>query len=73
MLKKSVVIARHATSVSLEPEFWEALRDIALADGLSVAALICQIDQTLVSSGQRNLSSAIRIFILKRLQKDQGK
>jgi predicted DNA-binding ribbon-helix-helix protein len=63
------VIAGHATSVSLEPEFWEALRDLAVADGLSVAALIRQIDQNLASSSdRRNLSSAIRIYILKRLQ-----
>jgi predicted DNA-binding ribbon-helix-helix protein len=68
ILKRSVVIAGHATSVSLEPEFWEALRDLAVADGLSVAALIRQIDQNLAPSDRRNLSSAIRIYILKRLQ-----
>jgi predicted DNA-binding ribbon-helix-helix protein len=68
IIKRSVVIAGHATSVSLEPEFWEALQQIAVADGLSMAALIRQIDNNIVPSDHRNLSSAIRIFVLKRLQ-----
>ena len=68
IIKRSVVIAGHATSVTLEPEFWEVLREIAFGDGISVAALIRQIDEDLVSSQRQNLSSAIRVFILKRLQ-----
>ena len=68
IIKRSVVIAGHATSVTLEPEFWEVLREIAVADGISVAALIRQIDEDLASSQRKNLSSAIRVFILKRLQ-----
>lgn len=70
IIKRSVVIAGHATSISLEPEFWEALRKIATVDGISVAGLIRKIDQNLVPSQHRNLSSAIRVFILRRLQKD---
>jgi predicted DNA-binding ribbon-helix-helix protein len=62
------MIAGHATSVSLEPEFWAVLREIAMADGLSVAALIRQIDQNLPPAHHRNLSSAIRVFLLRRLQ-----
>jgi predicted DNA-binding ribbon-helix-helix protein len=54
--------------VTVEPEFWKALREIAIADGISVAALIRQIDEDLAASQRRNLSSAIRVFILKRLQ-----
>ncbi len=68
IIKRSVVIAGHATSVSLEPEFWEVLREIAIADGLSVAALIRQIDKNILPSDHRNLSSSIRVFLLKRLQ-----
>ena len=68
IIKRSVVIAGHATSVSLEPEFWEVLQSLAAADGLSVAALIRQVDATLNPSDQRNLSSSIRVFILKRVQ-----
>ncbi len=67
-IKRSVVIAGHATSVSLEPEFWQVLQEIAAADGMSLSALIRQIDKSLPSSEHRNLSSAIRVYILKRLQ-----
>ena len=70
IIKRSVVIAGHATSVSLEPEFWNVLKDIADSDGLSVAALIRQVDRNLPPSDHRNLSSAVRVFILKRLRSD---
>lgn len=66
MLKKrSIVIAGHATSVSLEPQFWEALKDIAAERGLSLNQMVAEIDQ--VRGG--NLSSAIRVFVLENLQK----
>lgn len=68
IIKRSVVIAGHATSVSLEPEFWEALQEIASTDGLSVATLIRQIDEGLAFSESKNLSSAVRVFILKRMR-----
>jgi predicted DNA-binding ribbon-helix-helix protein len=68
IIKRSVVIAGHATSVSLEPEFWNALQSIAAEEGMSLAALIRQIDNHLKSTDHRNLSSAIRVFILKRLE-----
>ena len=68
IIKRSVVIAGHATSVSLETEFWGVLREIAATKGISIAALILQIDKNLVRSKRYNLSSAIRIFILKYLQ-----
>lgn len=67
-----MVIAGHATSVSLEPEFWEVLQSLAAQDGLSVAAFIRQIDATLQPSEHRNLSSTIRVYILKRLKEDKG-
>ncbi|MBY0256945.1 ribbon-helix-helix domain-containing protein [Methylobacterium sp.] len=59
--KRSVMIAGHRTSVSLEDPFWEALRAIAAARGQSVQALIGVIDAG--REGQ-NLSSAIRVFVL---------
>lgn len=65
ILKRSVSIAGHRTSVSLEEPFWEALREIADQDGLSVQALIGRID---AERGEQNLSSAIRVFILTRLR-----
>ncbi|MGI9371831.1 MAG: ribbon-helix-helix domain-containing protein [Hyphomicrobiales bacterium] len=63
--KHSVIIAGHSTSVSLEPEFWEALRRIAKSEGLSAAALLEKID---ADRGERNLSSAARVYILNQLQ-----
>ncbi len=66
MRKISVVIAnRHQTSISLEDEFFEELERIAAAEGKSLNALITEIDRT---RNQNNLSSAIRIYILKDLQ-----
>jgi predicted DNA-binding ribbon-helix-helix protein len=61
--KRSVVVAGHRTSVSLEDAFWAALATIAAGDGVSLNKLISQIDE-----GRRgNLSSAIRVFVLERL------
>ena len=60
--KRSLVVAGHRTSVSLETEFWLALKDIAATKRQSVAALIAVID-----AGRKgeNLSSAIRLFVLR--------
>jgi len=62
-VKRSVTIAGHRTSVSLEPEFWEALRAIAARDGRSLAALIRDIDAT----RETNLSSALRLHVLRHI------
>lgn len=66
--KRSVTIAGHQTSISLETAFWEALRDIAGTHGLSINALIERIDET--RSG--NLSSAIRVFVLRQFRPTAG-
>ncbi len=66
--KRSVTIAGHATSVSLEAAFWEALKDIAGARGISVNALIGEIDRnrdTDPDGRPGNLSSALRVFVLR--------
>jgi predicted DNA-binding ribbon-helix-helix protein len=60
-LKRSLTIAGHRTSISLEPEFWAALTSIAAANNKSVAAIVSEIDQ---QRGQRNLSSATRVWLL---------
>jgi len=60
-LKRSLTIAGHRTSLSLEPEFWTALQAEASRRDQSVAALVSEIDQ---SRGGRNLSSAIRVWLL---------
>ena len=62
-LKRSVTVAGHRTSLSLEPEFWDALKDIAAREGRTVSALIAEID---AARGRRNLSSAARVFVLER-------
>ncbi len=64
-LKRSLTIAGHQTSLSLEPEFWAALKHYAERDKKSIATLVGEIDE---SRGARNLSSAIRVWILKQLQ-----
>ena len=63
--KRSVMIAGHRTSVSLEAPFWDALREIAEIRQQSVQALIGEID---AERGEQNLSSAIRVFVLKTVR-----
>ena len=63
--KRSVTIAGHSTSVSLEAAFWDALKHIAAARDVSINALIESIDEG--RSG--NLSSAIRVFVLAEVAK----
>ena len=65
VVKRSVAIAGHRTSVSLEAPFWDALKDIAAARGVSVQALIGNID---AGRGDANLSSAIRVFVLREIR-----
>lgn len=57
--KRSVVIAGHSTSLSLEEPFWEDLRSIARGRGLSLNALVGTVDAT----RRGNLSSALRLFV----------
>jgi predicted DNA-binding ribbon-helix-helix protein len=69
--KRSLTIARHRTSVTLEDAFWEALGDIAHTDGKSVAALVGEIDRRRSAAGRRDvsLSSAIRLYVLERTKR----
>jgi predicted DNA-binding ribbon-helix-helix protein len=62
IFKRSIAIAGHRTSVSLEEAFWRELKSLAEARDLSIAALVAEID-----AGRRgaNLSSAIRVFVLE--------
>jgi predicted DNA-binding ribbon-helix-helix protein len=64
-LKRSLTIAGHRTSLSLEAEFWDALNAVAKSENKSLATLVGEIDST---RGSRNLSSAVRVWILKRAQ-----
>jgi predicted DNA-binding ribbon-helix-helix protein len=67
-IKRSVMIAGHATSVSLEPIFWEALKRAAEADSLPISALVARIDADRIRDDDPpNLASAIRVWIVARL------
>lgn len=71
MKKISVIIAgRHQTSITLEEEFYEAFKKIAQKEQKSLSGLITEIDRT---REQENLSSAIRVYILKYLQDELTK
>ena len=70
MRKRSVRIAGHPTSVSLEDEFWAALGDIARGRGISAAELIAEIDR---ARANRGLSSAIRLHVLDHYRTRQAR
>jgi predicted DNA-binding ribbon-helix-helix protein len=61
IVKRSVVVAGHRTSISLEDAFWKALKDIAKARGETLTNLVATIDDRRRGG---NLSSAIRVFVL---------
>ena len=61
MKKRSLTIDGHRTSISLENEFWDALKDIAKNQGCTLIEIIRQFDEKRKSG----LSSAIRVFVLK--------
>ena len=62
LVKHSLVIAGHRTSVSLEGIFWRALRDLAATRNISLAALVREVD---AARGSANLSSALRVHVLR--------
>lgn len=63
IIKKSVKIGNHATSVTLELAFWNRLKEIANKQNCSIRSIITKIDEE--NAGKCNLSSAIRVYILK--------
>ena len=64
IVKRSVRIAGHPTSISLEAAFWRGLHDIAVSRQVSINALVAAID----AARSGNLSSAIRLFVLADLE-----
>jgi predicted DNA-binding ribbon-helix-helix protein len=64
VVKRSLVIAGHRTSISIEDAFWRRLRRIALERGQSLNGLAATVD---ASRGDANLSSAIRVFVLEAM------
>jgi predicted DNA-binding ribbon-helix-helix protein len=65
VIKRSIVIARHKTSVSLEDAFWKALKEIAAGRDMTLSELVGAID---AERQHGNLSSAVRLFVLDYYQ-----
>jgi predicted DNA-binding ribbon-helix-helix protein len=65
IVKRSIVIGGHKTSVSLEDAFWRGLKEIARAQRVTLSKMVADIDK---ARSQSNLSSAIRLFVLDRLR-----
>ena len=66
LIKKSITIKKHRTSLSLEKEFWDALKIIAKEQKCSLESLIAKIDSTRKTS----LASSIRVYLLKFYMKN---
>jgi predicted DNA-binding ribbon-helix-helix protein len=69
VVKRSIVIAGHKTSVSLEDAFWVGLKDIATARGMTLSDLVATID---TGRQHGNLSSAIRLFVLDHYRRGEA-
>jgi predicted DNA-binding ribbon-helix-helix protein len=65
IVKRSIVIGGHKTSVSLEDAFWRGLKDIARGQRVTLSKMVADIDKT---RSQSNLSSAIRLYVLDQLR-----
>ena len=66
-VKRSVQIAGHKTSISLEPLFWDMLKDAAEAEGVPINALVARIDaERIKSETPPGLASAIRVWLVSR-------
>lgn len=63
-LKRSIKLSGHATSISLEDEFWVELKRLAAAQGQSMSSLVEEIDE----AREGNLSSALRLYVLKAIK-----
>lgn len=61
VVKRSIVVAGHKTSVSLEEAFWNGMKEISAIRGVTLSELVGEIDG---GRQQGNLSSAIRLFVL---------
>ena len=62
--KRSVLVAGHRTSVSLEDAFWEVLKELADRRGLSLNQLVAEVDEGRLG----NLSSALRVYALREMR-----
>jgi predicted DNA-binding ribbon-helix-helix protein len=65
--KHSLTLRGHRTSVTLEPEFWQAFRDIAAAKGIAINVLAAEIDAS--REHDTGLASAIRVYVLRHYRR----
>ena len=66
-VKRSIMIAGHATSISLEPVFWDALKEAAEMEKLPLNAIVARIDAARIADpAPSNLASAIRVWLFER-------
>jgi predicted DNA-binding ribbon-helix-helix protein len=70
VIKHSIVLNGHKTSISLEDQFWDGLREIAAGGNVSVSELVEKIDRDRVT---HNLSSAIRVHVLAHFRTRTGR
>lgn len=69
MQKRSLTIAGHRTSIALEPDFWQALAEIAEREGLTLPQLIARVDEVRTEA---NLASALRLFVLRQYRESRS-
>jgi predicted DNA-binding ribbon-helix-helix protein len=69
--KRSLTIARHRTSISLEDAFWDSLADLARGEGKSIAELVGEIDRRRSERPppRPSLSAAVRVYVLERVKR----
>ena len=69
--KRSLTIARHRTSISLEDAFWDSLADLARGEGKSIAQLVGEIDKQRSEKPppRPSLSAAVRLYVLERMKR----
>jgi predicted DNA-binding ribbon-helix-helix protein len=74
LIKKSMRIAEHRTSIALEAEFWDALKEIAQQRGLTLPKLFAEIDeQNQAATPERSLASAARVHALNHWRQPTGR
>jgi predicted DNA-binding ribbon-helix-helix protein len=69
VIKRSVIRNGHKSSISLEDQFWDALREIADRKDMAISTLVAAIDRSRTTS---NLSSAIRVYVLDHFRRSDG-
>jgi predicted DNA-binding ribbon-helix-helix protein len=71
-VKRSVMIAGHSTSISLEPIFWDALGEAAAAEAIPLNALVARIDaERIKEPDPPNLASAVRVWLFELARRSQ--